>query len=108
MGLSRKCKQQLRKITGRSLESCKLRKLDQRNHRRKEILRRQREEEDFWDEYEDLSVDSRCDESSPNESNSDEEELVVGGGRGDNIQEGLGDCDGGVQLESEEQSFKPT
>ena len=61
MGLSRKRKQQLREITGRSLESRKLRKLDQENYRRKEILRRQREEEDFWDEYEDISMDSSSD-----------------------------------------------
>ena len=33
---------------------------------------------------------------------------MVEGGRGDNKQEGLGDSDGGVQLESEEQNFMPT
>ena len=98
MGLSRKRKQQLREITNRSLESRKLRKLNQENHRRKEILRRQREEEDFWDEYEDVSVESSSDESSFDEYSSEEEELMVEGGRGDNIQEGLGDVDGGVHL----------
>ena len=108
MGLSRKRKQQLREITNRSLKSRKLRKLDQENHRRKEILRRQRDEEDFWDEYEGVSVDSSSDESSPDEYSSEEEELMVEGGRGDNIQEGLGEDDGGVRLEPEEQNFRPT
>ena len=109
MGLSRKRKQQqLREITSRFLETRKLRKLDQENHRRKEILRRQRDEEDFWDEYEGVSVDSSSDESSPDEYSSEEEELMVESGRGDNIQEGLGDDDGGVRLEPEEQIFRPT
>ena len=108
MGISRKRKQQLREITSRSLETRKLRKLDQENQRRKEILRRQRDEEDFWDEYEDVSVDSSSNESSPDEYSSEEEKLMVEGGRGDNIQEGLGEDDGGVRLEHEEQNFRPT
>lgn len=107
-GLSRKRKQQLREITSRSLETRKLQKLDQENHRRKEILRRQRNEEAFWDEYEGVSIDSSSDESSLDEYSSEEEELMVEGGRGDNIQEGLGDDDGGVRLEPEEQIFRPT
>ena len=108
MGLSRKRKQQLREITSRSFETRKLRKLDQENHRKKEILRRQRDEEDFWNEYEGVSVDSSSDESSPDKYSSEEEELMVEGGRGDNIQEGLGDDDGGVRLEPEKQTFRPT
>ena len=59
-------------------------------------MRRQREEEDFWDEYEDVSVESSSDESSFDEYSSEEEELMVEGGRGDDIQEGLGDVDGGI------------
>ncbi len=52
-------------------------------------MRRQREEEDIWDEYEDISIDTSSDESSLNEYSSDEEESGV---------EGLGDSsDGGVQ-----------
>lgn len=96
MGLSRRLKQQQREITGRSIESRKLRKLDQENHWRNEILRRQGEEEGFSDEYEDISIDSSSDESSPEESSSDKEESVVEGGRGDNKQEELGDSDEGV------------
>ena len=53
MGLSKKRKQQLNFITSRSLESRKHRKVDNENQRKKGILRRQREEEDYWDEYED-------------------------------------------------------
>ena len=52
-------------------------------------------------------MDSSSDESSLDKSSSDGEELVVEGGKGANIQVVLGDSDR-VQLESEEQSFKPT
>ena len=96
MGLSRKRKQQLREITSRSLKTRKLRKLDQENQRRKEILRKQRDEEDFWDEYKGVSVDSSSDKSSPDEHSSGEEKLIVEGSRGDNIQEELGEDNGGV------------
>ncbi|MCJ1345846.1 hypothetical protein MMC31_004055, partial [Peltigera leucophlebia] len=78
-----------------------------------EILRRQKEEEDFWDEHEDprlesSSDESNCDESSQDESSSAEEDLVIENKRGDSTCEGLGDDDGGVQLESGERTFKPT
>ena len=107
MGLSRKRKQQLREITSRSLETRKFRKLDQENQWRKDILRRQRDE-DFWDEYEGVSMDFSSDESSPDDYSSEEEELMVESDKGDNIQEGLGEDDGRVWLEPEEQSFRPT
>ena len=53
------------------------------------FLRKQREEEDFWDEHEDprsesSSDESNFDESSHDEQNSDEESLKVDDGRGDN------------------------
>ena len=110
MGLSRKRKQQLSQITARSLESRKHRKVE--SQRKKEILRRQREE-DFWDEHEDTrlessSDESNCDESSQDESSSAEEDLVIENKKGDSTCEGLGDDDGGVQLESGERTFKPT
>ena len=38
---------------------------------------------------------------------SDEENSEVDNGRGDGTQEGLGDDDGGVQLEVKDQSFRP-
>lgn len=111
MGLSRKRKQQLSQITARSLKSCKHRKVE--SQWKKEILRRQREEEDFWDEHEDPRLDfssdeSSCDESSQDESSSAEEDLVIENKRGDSTCEGLGDDDGGVQLKSGERTFKPT
>ena len=83
-------------------------KTDQENQQKKEILRRQRYEEDFWNEYESISVASSPDEFCPNEYSSEEEELMVEVGRGDNIQERLGKDDGGVRLEPEEQNFRPT
>lgn len=77
-------------------------------------MRRQREEEDYWDEYEDFGLDSSSDESDGNESSSDqlssdeEEEDVVGiNKRGGDIHEGLEDDEGGVQLEIEERTFEP-
>ena len=116
MGLSKKRKQQLSYITARSLESRKHRKVvDYENQRKKEILRRQREEEDYWDEYEDFSLDSSSeesdgDESSPDQPSSDggEEEVIeVHSKRGEDIREGLGDDEGRVQLEIEERTFEP-
>ena len=73
-------------------------------------MRKQREEEDFWDEHEDprlesSSDESNFDESSRDEQSSDEESLEVDDGRGDNTQEGLGDNDGGVLLEVEDPIF---
>ena len=85
MGLSKKRKQQLSYITARSLESRKQRKVDNENQREKEFLRRLREEEDYWDEYED-NLESSSDESndnefSPDEFSSDVEEGVIGENR---------------------------
>ena len=114
MGLSKKRKQQLSYITARSLESRKHRKVvDYENQRKKEILRRQREEEDYWDEYEDFSLDSSSEESDGNESSPDqpnsdgeEEEVIEDSKKGEDIREGLED-EGGVQLEIEERTFEP-
>ncbi len=62
MGLSEKRKQHLSRITPRSLESRKHRKVDRATQRKKEILRRQREDEDFWEEYEVFNLGSSSDE----------------------------------------------
>lgn len=62
MGLSKKRKQYLSPTIARFLESRKHRKVDRETQQKKEILRRQRGEEDFWDEYEDLSLGSSSDE----------------------------------------------
>lgn len=62
MGLSEKRKQHLSRITPRSLESRKHRKVDRETQRKKEILRRQREDEDFWEEYEVFNLGSSSDE----------------------------------------------
>ena len=114
MGLSKKRKQQLSYATARSLESRKHRKVDYENQRKKEILRRQRQEEDYWDEYEDYnseysSDESDCNKPSPDEPSSDEEEekVIRDNGREKVTHEGLGDDEGGVQLEIEECTFEP-
>ena len=62
MGLSKKRKQ-TNFATARSLESRKRRKVDKENQRKNVILRKQREEEDYWDEYEDHGLESSSDES---------------------------------------------
>ena len=74
-------------------------------------MRKQREEEDFCDEHEDFQLESSSDESRFDKSSldgksADEENLEVDNGRGDNTQ-GLGDNDGGVQLEDENSIFRP-
>ena len=112
MGLSKKRKQQLSYITARSLESRKQRKVDNENQREKEFLRRLREEEDYWDEYEEnlesSSNKSDDNESSPDKSSSNKEEGVIGENRKEEgVHEGLGDNEGGVQLEIEEYTFEP-
>ena len=112
MGLSKKRKQHLSQITVRSLESRKHRKVDRETQRKKEILRQQRKDEDFWDEYEGLSLGSSSDESNCEGSSQDgvsskEKDLAIKDKRGDSTYEGFGDDDGGVQLEGTERTFKP-
>ena len=46
MGLSKKRRLHIEQMTARSLDSCKHQKIDLETQRKKEILRRQREEED--------------------------------------------------------------
>lgn len=77
-------------------------------------MKKQREEEDFWDEHEDLrskssSDQSRFDEFRLDEWSADEENLEMDNGMGDNTQVGLGDNDfrGGLQLEENDPSFRP-
>ena len=78
-------------------------------------MRRQREEKDYWNEYEDFSLDSSFEgsdgnESSPDQLSSDgrEEEVIKDySKRGKNIHEGLGDDERRVQLGIEERIFKP-
>ena len=111
MGLSKKRKQHLAQITVRAAESKKHRKIDEENQRRR-FLRKQREEEDFWDEHEDFRSESSSDESDFVESSldgysSDEETLDEGENGGDGTQEGLGDDNGGVQLEAKKHIIVP-
>ncbi len=54
MGLSKKRKQHLTQITVHAAENKKHQKINQENQRRRRFLRKQREEEDFWDEDEDF------------------------------------------------------
>ena len=111
MGLSKKRKKHLAQITVRAAESKKHRKIDEENQRRR-FLRKQREEEDFWDEHEDFRSESSSDESdfvrsSLDGYNSDEENLDKGENGGDGTQEGLGDDNGGVQLEAKKHIIMP-
>lgn len=111
MGLSKKRKQYLSPTTVRSLDSRKHRKVDRETQQKKEVLRRQRGEEDFWDEYEDLSLgsssdESNCDRSSQDGFSSEGEVLVIEDKRRDGTYEGLGDDDEGLQLEGKERTFK--
>ena len=101
-------------ISNRSLESRKKRKVNNEIQRKKEILRRQREQEDYWDEYEDYSLDSSSDESDCDElsldslSSDDEREVVIEeGGKEEGTCEGLGDDEGGVLLDDNKRILKP-
>ena len=116
MGLGKKRKQQISFAIASSLESRKYREFDKENQRKKEILRKQREEKDYWDEYDDYSLESSSDESEcdePLDLPSSEEEEEEGEGTKDNrkeegIREGLGDDEGGILLESKKHTFEPT
>ena len=99
-------------ISARAAESHKHRKMDRKNERKKRFLRKQREEEDFWDELEEFqsepsSNESNIEDSSLDEPSSDKDNLEVNNKWGDNTYEWLGDQDGGVQLRVEERSFRP-
>ena len=112
MRLSKKRKLHLAQMTARAAESKKAWNIDVESQQKKRFLRKQREEEDFWDEYEGLrsessSDESRFDECSLDERSTDEESLEVDNRKGDNTQEGLGDNNGGVQLEDEDPIFRP-
>lgn len=56
MGPSKKRKQHLSRITARLLESRKPQKVNGENQRKKVIWRRQWEEKDFWDEYQESQL----------------------------------------------------
>ena len=119
MGLSKKRKQHLALITARAAEIKKARKIEVESQQKKRFLRKQRGEEEFLDEYESFQSVSSSDESKFEESgvdreSIDEEDLEVNeehlgiDGRGGNIQEGLGDNNGGVrQLEDRNLVFRP-
>ena len=77
-----------------------IRKIDEK----KEIWRKQREEEDYWGEYEDYSLESssdesECDEPSLDLPSSEEEEKegerIKDKGKEEGTREGLGDDEGG-------------
>lgn len=97
-------------MSARAAKSHKHRKLDRENERKKRFLKKQREEEDFWDEYEEPLLESSSDESnvesSLDESSSEQGDLALYDVRADNTLEGLGD-NGGVQSEVKENSFRP-
>ena len=119
MGLSKKRKQQISFAIARSLESRKHRKVDKENRRKKEIWKKQKEEEDYRDEYEDYSLESSLDESeydepsldlpsSEEEQEEEEGERIKDKRKEEGTREGLGDDEGGVLLESKKRIFEPT
>ena len=110
--LSKKRKQHLNLISACAAESHKHRKIDRKNEQKKRFLRKQREEEDFWDELEELQSESSSDEanikdSSLDKPSSDKDNVEVDTKWRDNIYEGLGDQDGGAQLGDKDCSFRP-
>ena len=64
MELSKKRKQKHQKV------------VDYENQLKKEILGRQGEEEEYWDEYEGFSLDSSSEKSDGNESSPDQLSLM--------------------------------
>lgn len=108
MQFSKKRKQQLSYVIARSLESRKHQKVDYKNQQKKEILKRQRQEKNYWDEYENYNSESSsnksdCNKPSPDKPSSDEEEeeVIKDNGREKVTHEGLG-----VQLEIEKCTVK--
>ncbi len=79
-------------------------------------MRKQREEEDYWDEYEDYSLEfsseeSECDEPSLDLPSSEEEEeegeRIKDKRKEEGTCKGLGDDEGGGPLENKKRIFKP-
>ncbi|MCJ1270411.1 hypothetical protein MMC22_010308 [Lobaria immixta] len=119
MVLSKKRKQQLKQMTAQSIKTRKRQKANGETRQQMNALRRQREDEDCWDEYKDPCSESSSDESdcnklSSNESSSDKENMVVEDKRvieetlGDNPFEELGESDRGVQFKNKEWVFNPS
>lgn len=101
----------------RSLENCQHRKVDKENWRKKEICRKQRKEEDYWDKYEDSSLESSSDKSEYNklsldlrssEKEEEERKRIKDKRKEEGTREDLGDDEGGVPLENKKHIFKPT
>ena len=116
--LSKKRKQQLKQMTAQSIETRKLQKANEETRQQINMLRRQREDKNRWDEYEDpcsesSSDKSDCDKLSSDESSSDEENMVIKDNRvmeetlveGDNTFEGLGESNGRVQFKGKKRVF---
>ena len=75
-------------------------------------MRKQREEEDFWDELEEFQSEFSSDKSNIKDSSLDEpsfdkDNVEVDNKRGDNTYERLGDQDRRVQLGDKKRSFRP-
>lgn len=70
-GLSKKRKQHLARITARAAESNRYRRTDQENQLMRRFWRKQRVDEDYWDEREDFRSESSSDESKFAESSLD-------------------------------------
>lgn len=60
------------------------------------MLRRQKDKKDFWDKYEDVSIDSSSDNLSSNKYSFGEKKLMIEDNRRDNIQKRLEDDNGGL------------
>lgn len=101
MGLSKKRKQHPSLIFVSAAECHKYRKIDQENKQKSWFLRKQKERKNFWDEFEELQLESGSDklnieDSSLNKPRFDKDNMKVDKKQGDNIYERLGDQDGGI------------
>lgn len=91
------------------LKSCKLQKVDKQNKLKNAILRIQRKEKDYWDKYEDFSLESNSNKSecngfsfalSSSDKKEEERKKMKDNKKEKDISKGLGDDKGGILLET--------
>lgn len=71
MGLNRKYKKQLHQMFARTIKNHKQQKIDLENEWKNQFLRKQNEEEDFWDEYKRYCLKSSSEKSRFKDSSYD-------------------------------------
>ena len=113
MGLNKKRKQHLSLITNHSLKSCKKQNVNNKIQQKKEILKTQREEEDYLNKYKDYSLNSSSNEWESNDFNlnsyifDNKREIVIeDNGKEEDTCKGLRDDEGRVLLENNKRILK--